>query len=125
MAGKNKLAASSKMVIRQPADTVFEALADPDITSKYWFTHGTGRLESSKKVTWRWDQFGVEATIEVEKVKPGKHIRFRWPSDGENTSWRTVEITFRSQAEDSTFVEISEKGFDENDEYLVQTNRSN
>ncbi|MDR8393898.1 SRPBCC family protein [Aliifodinibius sp. S!AR15-10] len=118
---ENQLLATSQMMIYRPPEVVFEALVDPVITSDFWFTHGTGRLESGKKVTWRWDQFGVEASIEVEKVTPGQLIRFRWPSDEENTSWRTVEITFSSQADDSTFVEVSEKGFDKSDEHLIQT----
>lgn len=37
--------ASSEMLIRKPAADVFEAMVNPVITSNFWFTKGSARLE--------------------------------------------------------------------------------
>jgi uncharacterized protein YndB with AHSA1/START domain len=44
--------AKTGMLIRRPVADVFEALVNPDITSKFWFTRGSGRLEVDKQVQW-------------------------------------------------------------------------
>lgn len=38
------------MLIRKPAADVFQAFVDPAITTKFWFTHGSGRIETGKQV---------------------------------------------------------------------------
>ena len=37
--------AKAEMLIRKPAAEVFEAFVNPAITSKFWFTKGSGRFE--------------------------------------------------------------------------------
>ena len=44
--------AKAQMLIRRPIAEVFEAFADPAITSQFWFTKGSGKLEAGKKVRW-------------------------------------------------------------------------
>ena len=39
-------AAKTGMLIRRPAADVFEAFVNPDITTKFWFTRSSGRLEA-------------------------------------------------------------------------------
>ncbi|EHK53368.1 activator of Hsp90 ATPase 1 family protein [Mesorhizobium alhagi CCNWXJ12-2] len=34
------------MLIRKPVEEVFEAIVNPDITTKFWFSKGSGRLET-------------------------------------------------------------------------------
>jgi uncharacterized protein YndB with AHSA1/START domain len=36
------------MLIRRPVAEVFEAVVDPDVTTKFWFTRSSGRLEPGK-----------------------------------------------------------------------------
>ena len=43
------LIAKAEMLIRKPVAEVFEAFVNPDITSKFWFTKGSGRLEAGKR----------------------------------------------------------------------------
>ena len=38
------------MLIRRPVAEVFEAFANPDITTQFWFTKSSGRLEAGKEV---------------------------------------------------------------------------
>jgi uncharacterized protein YndB with AHSA1/START domain len=42
------------MLIRRPVSDVFEAFVNPDITTKFWFTQSSGRLEAGKQVQWDW-----------------------------------------------------------------------
>jgi uncharacterized protein YndB with AHSA1/START domain len=38
------------MLIRKPVADVFEAFVNPDITTKFWFTKSSGRLDAGKQV---------------------------------------------------------------------------
>ena len=44
----------TQMLIRKPLAIVFEAFIDPEVTTKFWFTRSTGKLEAGKTVTWFW-----------------------------------------------------------------------
>jgi hypothetical protein len=50
--------AKTGMLIRRPVAEVFEAFVNPDITTKFWFTKGSGRLEIGKQVQWDWEMYG-------------------------------------------------------------------
>jgi hypothetical protein len=39
------LTAKAEMLIRRPVAEVVEAFVDPAVTSRFWFTRSTGRLE--------------------------------------------------------------------------------
>jgi uncharacterized protein YndB with AHSA1/START domain len=53
------------MLIRKPVDQVFEAFVDPAITSRFWFTRGSGRLEAGRRVRWDWEMYGVHDEVDV------------------------------------------------------------
>jgi uncharacterized protein YndB with AHSA1/START domain len=38
--------AKATMLIRRPVATVFEALVNPEVATKFWFTKSNGRLEA-------------------------------------------------------------------------------
>ena len=42
--------ATTGMLIRRPATEVFEAFVNPEITTKFWFTKGSGPLQVGKQV---------------------------------------------------------------------------
>ena len=44
---------------RMGAEAVYEAFVDPEITSKFWFSKGSDRLDAAKTVRWDWEMFGV------------------------------------------------------------------
>ena len=61
------------MLIRKPVAEVFEAFVDPDITAKFWFTKGSGRLERPHFTTFTPDaRFGsrtrVAAALDRERI---------------------------------------------------------
>ena len=45
----NRPIAKAEMLIRRPVAEAFEAFVDPAITSNFWFSKGSGRLESGNK----------------------------------------------------------------------------
>ena len=42
--------AKAEMLIRRPVAEVFEAFINPTITTKFWFTRSSGRLEPGSQV---------------------------------------------------------------------------
>lgn len=46
---------STGMLIRKPVEAVFEAFVNPEVTTRFWFTHSSGRLEKGQRVQWTWE----------------------------------------------------------------------
>jgi uncharacterized protein YndB with AHSA1/START domain len=100
--------AKAEMLIRKPVAEVFEAFVDPAITSRFWFTRGSGRLEPGKQVSWEWEMYGVSAQVSVKAIERNRRILIEWPGDGGST---TVEWIFTSLPDGTTFVSITNTGF--------------
>jgi uncharacterized protein YndB with AHSA1/START domain len=100
--------AKAAMLIRKPVGEVFEAFIDPAITSRFWFTKSTGRLEPGKHITWTWEMYGVSAEVEVKQIETNKRILIEWGNSGEMT---IVEWLFTPYANDKTYVTITNSGF--------------
>lgn len=58
--------AKAEMLIRKPVADVFEAFVDPAVTSKFWFTRSSGRLEPGKQVQWDWEIYGFSMQVAVK-----------------------------------------------------------
>ncbi|HJQ26926.1 MAG TPA: SRPBCC family protein [Blastocatellia bacterium] len=97
------------MLIRRPVAEVFAAFIDPAITSKFWFTKGSGRLAAGAHVRWDWEMFGLAAEVSVKAVEANRRILIEWSSSGGKPT--TVEWLFEPRADDATFVTITESGF--------------
>ena len=108
--------AKTGMLIRKPVAEVFEAFVNPDITTKFWFTKGSGRLEPGKQVQWDWEMYGISIPVTVKCIEPLERIVIEWP--GQNGP-STVEWLFRPLEDDSTFVSITNSGFLGNGDELV------
>jgi uncharacterized protein YndB with AHSA1/START domain len=93
------------MLIRKPVAEVFEAFVNPDITTKFWFTKSSGRLEAGKQVQWEWEMYGVSAPVTVKTIEANKRIVIEWLGYSGLT---TVEWIFASQKDGTTFVSIME-----------------
>ncbi|MGH8033267.1 MAG: SRPBCC domain-containing protein [Luteimonas sp.] len=87
---------------------MFEAFADPAITSQFWFTRGSGRLEPGARVRWHWDMYGVASDAVVTAFEKDRHITIDWLSDTAQTS---VDWRFSARADGTTFVDIVQSGF--------------
>jgi uncharacterized protein YndB with AHSA1/START domain len=117
MSTRGTVVAKAEMLIRQPVARVFEAFVNPAITSNFWFTRGSARLEAGKEVRWEWEMYGASIVVAVKEMEPNKRILVEWPVQGTPT---TVEWTFASRADNTTFVTITNAGFSGDDEAIVK-----
>jgi uncharacterized protein YndB with AHSA1/START domain len=114
---KNQPVAKAEMLIRKPVAEVFEAFVNPDITSKFWFTKGSGRLEAGKQVTWDWEMYGFAIEVDVKAVEKNSRILIEWPGQRGPT---TVEWIFTPRPAGTTFVSVTNKGFRGDEDQVVQ-----
>jgi uncharacterized protein YndB with AHSA1/START domain len=105
------------MLIRRPVADVFEAFINPDVTTRFWFTRGSGRLEVGKPVQWEWEMYGISVPVTVKVIEPNRRIVIEWPGYNGVT---TVEWTFAPQSDGTTFVGITEAGFTGDGDELVK-----
>jgi len=105
---QNPVEAKAELLIRRPVAEVFEAFVNPEITSKFWFTRGSGRLEAGKQVRWDWEMFDASTQVNVKTTETNKRILIEWL--GYDTPTR-VEWIFTPRADNTTFVSITNTGF--------------
>ncbi len=105
------------MLIRKPADEVYEAFVNPAITTQFWFSKSSGRLEVGKFIRWDWEMYGVSTMVDVKELEPGKHILVEWDMDKNPTA---VEWTFTLRTPDTTFVSITNSGFNGDGDRVVE-----
>ncbi len=105
------------MLIRRPAREVFEAFVDPAVTTRFWFTKSSGRLEAGRRVDWSWEMYGVTVPVTAKAIEPDRHILIEWPGYKGTTE---VEWLFEPQPDGTTFVRVTESGFTGGGDELVQ-----
>jgi uncharacterized protein YndB with AHSA1/START domain len=110
--------AKAEMLIRKPVAEVFAAFINPEITTKFWFTKSSGRLEAGKQVTWSWEMYNHSAQVTVKEVEKNKRILIEWSAYSAPT---TIEWIFTPYKNDSTFVSVTNTGFQgDGDEIVAQ-----
>lgn len=100
----------TKMRIDKPVNEVFEAIADGEQISNYWFSASSGRWEQGKTVTLKYEEYHAQVDIHVLEVEANRKIVFEW--DGTD---HVVTISFHEGGPSGTIVEVMEQGFDEHD----------
>ncbi len=108
--------AKAGMLVRRPPAEVFDAFIDPSITTKFWFTKSTGRLEPGRHVTWYWEMYGVSSEVDVKAIEKDRRILIEWSGFGTPNS---VEWTFTPLGSGSTFVKVRNWGFDGSEDEVV------
>ena len=96
--------AKAEMLIRRPVAEVFEAFIDPAITTRFWFTRSSGRLEAGKRVRWDWEMYGHSIQVDVRAIEQDRRILIAWPAQDGPT---TVEWIFTDRGDGTTFVGIA------------------
>ena len=109
--------AKAEMLIRKPVAEVFEAFINPDITTKFWFTKSSGKLETGKQIRWEWEMYKSSTDVNVIAIEPNKKILVEWMAFSNPT---TVEWIFTSRPDNTTFVSITNSGFQGTDEEVAQ-----
>jgi len=106
------------MLIRKPVAVVFEAFVEPKVTTKFWFTKSSGRLEAQKTVQWTWEMYGASTDVHVRTVEPNRRISIDWATQGGRT---VIDFEFEPRGEDKTLVSITNAGFaGQGDELVTQ-----
>lgn len=111
---RNAPVVTAQMLIRRPVAEVFEAFVDPAITTRFWFTHGSGRLEPGAVVTWRWDMYGASTQVRVTAVERDRRILVEWDDPPVPVEWR-----FTPRDDGTTMVTITNQGFAGTDDEIV------
>ncbi|MFC6102372.1 SRPBCC family protein [Olivibacter domesticus] len=114
MENKNAEFVEAQMLIRKPVAEVFEAFIDPELTKHFWFTKGSGKLETGKTIMWEWEMYNVSTKVVVKEVLQNRKIAIAW--DEPATS---VDFNFESLSEGSTYVVIQHYGFIQKDHELL------
>lgn len=107
--------AEAGMLIRRPVAEVFEAIVDPAVTTKFWFTHGSGRLDSGKQVRWEWRMYDVSTTVDVSEIVKDRKIVMQWSEPPTTVVW-----TFTEMPVSATFIEGRNFGFAGNGDEQVK-----
>ncbi len=114
MTNKNSPFVTAQMLIRKPIAEVFDAFIDPSITTKFWFTHSSGKLEESKEVEWKWEMYDVGTSVRVKAIEKNRRILIEWDDPACPVEWQ-----FESFSTDTTLVKISNWGFSGSQESIV------
>lgn len=105
------------MLIRKPAAEVFEAIVNPEITTKFWFTKSSGRLDSGESIQWEWEMYNASALVTPTVIEPHSRVVIEWPGYSGMT---TVEWVLTPHEDGTTFVSVTEAGFTGTGDELVQ-----
>lgn len=116
MAQETKNYAKAEMLIRKPVQRVFHAFINPEITTKFWFTKSSEKLEEGKKTLWTWEMYNHSVSVQTKTVTLNKKIIFEW---GNHDEISTVELTFKNLEETGTFVTIINSGFQGETEKII------
>lgn len=103
----------TKMKILKPANEVFEAFVDPAKIGNFWFSSSSGRWEQGKTVTLRYDEYDAQGDIKVLEVEKNSKITFQ------DEEGHIVTINLNEIDHSSTIIEVTEEGFKENDDELI------
>lgn len=105
----------TQMLIRKPVSEVFQAFVDPELTTKFWFTKSSGRLEVGKAIIWEWEMYGHSTTVLVKDMIPNSIILTEWGDPA-----TVVEYNFTAVTNDTTYVIIKNFGFKEKGLELIK-----
>lgn len=104
------------MLFRVPVDRVFDAFVDPEVTTKFWFTHSSGSLSPGQSVTWEWRMYGCSTEVTVLDVRQNELIRIEW---GEENGRSVVTWEFSSRPDGHTLVTITNDQFSGDDDAVI------
>ena len=116
MTTETKYYAKAEMLIRNPIEIVFEAFINPEITTKFWFTKSSGKLEEGKETEWTWEMYNHSVSVRTKMIEQNKKITIEW---GNHDEISIVEWTFKNLGEAGTFVSIINSGFQGETEKLI------
>jgi len=106
------------LLMRTPPEQAFEALRDPAITTRFWYTKSTGPMAPGAELRWEWEMYGVSTEVVVGEVENNRRIAFRWNTQ-DPAATTDVEFRFDDRGPSGTYVEIAETGYRGDGDALV------
>lgn len=116
---ESKIFVQAQMLIRKPIQEVFEAFINPEITTNFWFTKSTGKLEEGKTITWEWEMYDAKSEVKVLQIIPNQLIKTEWGLFSSN-----VDYEFKEMGK-GTLVIIKSYGYSETGEDLLSVINDN
>lgn len=116
---ESKIFVQAQMLIRKPIQEVFEAFINPEITTNFWFTKSTGKLEEGKTVTWEWEMYGAKSEVKVLQIIPNQLIKTEWGLYSNNVDYEFKEM------EKGILVIIKSYGYSETGDELLSVINDN
>src|SRR5918996_3287051 len=107
------------LLIRTAPEQVFEALVEPAITTRFWYTRSSGPMSPGAQLRWDWEMYGVSSEESVHHVEPDRRIGFSWNSY-DPTAPTTVDIRLDPRPGGATYVQVTETGFSGDGDTVVQ-----
>ena len=107
---ESDLVATAQTLVRKPASEVFDAFANAEPMSKFWFTRRDDGLRAGETVTWylgpQPDALPVE--IRVTSLERPRLIVMEWENAG---GFTTVTWTFEEKGPNTTLLRVEETGY--------------
>lgn len=116
---ESKIFVQAQMLIRKPIHEVFEAFIDPEITTNFWFTRSTGKLEEGKTIIWEWEMYDARSEVKVLQIIPNRLIKTEWGLFSNNVDYEFKEM------EKGTLVIIKSYGYSEKGDELLSVINDN
>lgn len=102
------------LTVLKPVHEVFDAVVNPDKMCNYFISESSGKMEENKTLEWKFPEMDLRFPVKVKKVDLDKYVSFAW--DGMDGRELLVEIKFNPKTSGSTFLEITEKERENNEE---------
>jgi uncharacterized protein YndB with AHSA1/START domain len=106
----------TQLLIKKSPKTIFNAFVDPKITTQFWFTKSSGKLQKGKTVIWEWEMYGAKDEVTVLEINPNKKITILW-----GTPQSKVDFIFEKFKKNHTLVRIVCYDFEHKKKDLLAT----
>ncbi|WP_139423567.1 SRPBCC family protein [Chryseobacterium mulctrae] len=116
---ESKIFVQAQMLIRKPIQEVFEAFINPEITTNFWFTKSTGKLEEGKTIIWEWEMYNAKSEVKVLQIIQNQLIKTEWGLFSNNVDYEFKEM------EKGTLVIIKSYGYSEKGDELLSVINDN
>lgn len=116
---ESKIFVQAQMLIRKPIHEVFEAFINPEITTNFWFTKSTGKLEEGETIIWEWEMYNAKSEVKVLQIIPNQLIKTEWGLVSNNVDYEFKEM------QKGTLVIIKSYGYSEKGDELLSVINDN
>lgn len=107
-----RLKSNSTLQIQKPIEEVFEGIVNPAKMTKYFISESSGRMESGKKLIWKFPEFEDQFPVTEIKIEVNRSISFVWDPE------TVVHIILEKLPDESTLVTVNESGKELNEDNL-------